>query len=235
MMKEKRTNNGNCYLCGKTLGKTALKNHILKEHDHGEEESFLLRVDSAVFKDYWLYIDMPKSKKIEYIDKFLRKIWLECCGHMSQFHRAGKARKIGDFAEGTELHYEYDMGTTTELSITFICKINRPKQIPAVRLLARNEPPNLNCSVCGEPAKFICSECMYNPDEAVGSLFCEKHAKKHEHDDMIMPITNSPRSGECGYDGENDFYTFTGNLEHDKRTSVGNIRKYHWVYVGEDK
>ena len=32
-------------------------------------------------------------------------------------------------------------------------------------------------------------------------MFCQEHADEHEHDDMLMPIVNSPRTGMCGYTG----------------------------------
>ncbi|MCL2815927.1 MAG: Rho termination factor N-terminal domain-containing protein [Oscillospiraceae bacterium] len=215
MAKQHASKDGNCYMCKKTLGETAMKNHVLKEHDTGSEESFLLKIESADFRDYWLYIDIPHARKLESLDRFLREIWLECCGHMSCFtasHNSygniSKSRTIGSFKEGDKIFYEYDMGTTTALHVKFIGEIKRPKQSSAVRLLARNIPPVLPCFVCGSPAKFVCTECMYNPDESVGAVYCQKHAAKHEHDDMMMPITNSPRSGECGYDGDLDIYAF---------------------------
>ena len=235
MDKRNISNSGNCYQCGKTFEKTAMKNHVLKEHNSGKEESFLLKIESAEYKDYWLYIDIPKSKKLEYIDKFLRSIWLECCGHMSRFafsyknvKNISKTRTIGEFEPGDEIYYEYDMGSTTSLYIKFIGEIRRKKQMDSVRLLARNIAPPFECGVCGAPAKFICTDCMYDEDESVCSLFCEKHSKKHEHNDMMLPIANSPRNGECGYTGDLDLYTFTGDLTRDLETSSGNIRKNYY-------
>jgi len=215
MIEQRASKNGNCYECGKAFGKTAMKNHILKEHNAGVETGFLIKIESTYSKDYWLFLDIPKSKKLDSLDRFLREIWLECCGHMSRFAASdkshndiGKTRTIDSFSAGDIIFYEYDMGTTTSLKITFIGDIKRPKQSTDVRLLSRNIAPELPCFICGKPAKHICAECMYDPDETVGALFCNKHAKEHEHDDMMMPVTNSPRSGECGYTGEFDIYTF---------------------------
>jgi hypothetical protein len=215
MTEQNVSKNGNCYVCGETFGEIAMKNHVLKKHNTGSEESFLLKIESADFRDYWLYLDIPKSKKLEALDKFLRDIWLECCGHMSRFaasHRSygniGKNRTIGSFKTGGKIFYEYDMGTTTALDIKFLGEVKRPKQNEGVRLLARNIAPVLKCFLCDNPAEFVCAECMYDPSESVGAVFCKKHGAKHEHDDLMMPITNSPRSGECGYTGELDKYIF---------------------------
>lgn len=45
---------GNCYLCGAELGKTAIKNHILKRHniEGGKQECRLLKFEGAYEKDY---------------------------------------------------------------------------------------------------------------------------------------------------------------------------------------
>ena len=198
---------GNCYLCGKTLGKTAMKNHILKEHSSGDEECVLLEVEGAYANGYWILIDLPMNKTLDAVDKFLRRIWLECCGHLSKFDGAAKTRKLSALTKGDQFVHEYDMGTTTECVITVVGETLRPKQGKrgdTVRLLARNIAPVFECEGCGKPAKHICQICMYDSDNP---FYCEECAKKHEHEEML-PITNSPRNGECGYDGEFDDLAF---------------------------
>ncbi|MDR1802869.1 MAG: hypothetical protein LBQ94_04625, partial [Treponema sp.] len=82
---------GNCYLCGAKLIKSAMKNHIIKLHgeDKGGQECYLLKIEGSFLKGYWLYIDVPKERTLADVDRFLRKIWLECCGHMSAFFYPG--------------------------------------------------------------------------------------------------------------------------------------------------
>ncbi len=198
---------GNCYLCGAELGKTAMKNHILKEHGAktGGQECLLLKIEGAYDKNYWLYVDMPVTATLSSLDAFLRKIWLECCGHMSQFQGAGKSSKLSRFAIGDRFIHEYDMGSTTETLITVIGPTWRAPQKPAVRLLARNIPPQFQCAECGAPATNICTECIYETDNP---FYCDACAAKHEHEDMLLPVTNSPRMGVCGYCGELDTFAF---------------------------
>ena len=198
-------NEGNCYICGNTSGKTAMKNHILKEHvGVGDEECYLLKIEGAYAKEYWLFVDVAKDKGLSTLDTFLRKIWLECCGHLSKFS-VGKSRKIGSLSIGDQILHEYDYGTTTECVITVMAESRRPKQRDAVRLLARNTPIVIQCTTCDQPATIICHECLWDGEDGV---YCEKCYEEHEHDDATAPITNSPRCGECGYDGELDTFEF---------------------------
>ena len=203
---------GTCYLCGAELGKVAMKNHILKVHggDPSLQKCRLLKIEGAYAKDYWLYIDIPVNKTLSAVDTFLRKIWLECCGHMSAFtdsqhNELGQGRKLGGFDPGSKFLHEYDFGSTTETLITVVADTYREPQRAAVRLLARNIPPQFRCCKCGKGAAYICVECLYDSDDP---FFCKTCMKKHEHEDTL-PLTNSPRMGVCSYDGEQDKYAFS--------------------------
>ncbi len=201
---------GNCYICGAELGKIAMKNHMLKVHNEGREECWLVKIEGAHNKNYWLYIDVPVKATLSIIDMFMRDIWLECCGHLSAFTGPGYSEismdcKLNHFDEGDQLLHEYDFGSTTECLVTFVTKINRQPQKEPVRLLARNIPPKFQCANCGAEAKYICTECMY---ESPNPFYCEACAEKHEHEDMLLPVTNSPRMGECAYCGDTDVYGF---------------------------
>jgi|GEM_PF-284039 len=194
--------NGNCFMCGKTTAKTAMKNHIMKEHNIGDEGCYLFKAEGAYDKDYWILFSVRQNSKLSAVDEFLREIWCECCGHLSAFRRGGsevsKSRKISTFSKGDKLHYEYDFGSTTEILVTVMDEVKRPKQKESVVLLARNEPYVANCDECSAPAEYVniwenkclCEDCIDEDEEG------------------FMPIVNSPRSGECGYDGELDRWTF---------------------------
>ena len=200
---------GRCWLCGAELGKTAMKNHILKAHNAEKDgqDCVLLKIEGAD-KNYWLFADMPLTASLTSLDSFLRKIWLECCGHMSEFEgpgyeTIGKTRKIGSFPTGAKLLHLYDFGDTTETLITVIGFTVRKPQRAAVRLLARNNAPAFVCASCGKEAAYICMECKWDSDNP---FYCEDCAEEHEHPDMFLPVTNSPRMGVCGYEGELDTF-----------------------------
>ncbi len=196
--------NGNCYICGKTAGKTAIKNHVLKDHNDGNEPCYLIKAEGAYNKDYWLFFTVPLDVSLSTVDKFLREIWCECCGHMSAFRMGGrefgKARKLSTLTVGDTLLYEYDFGSTTEIVLTVVSEISREKQKEKVRLLARNIPLEERCDRCGAPATYT---------DVIGrEALCYGCAEDSDDHGMLMLITNSPRSGECGYDGELDIWTF---------------------------
>ena len=200
---------GRCYLCGAELGKTAMKNHILKVHgaEEGGQECVLLKIEGAD-KNYWLYVDMPVTGSLTSLDSFLRKIWLECCGHLSEFsdgryHVIGKGQKIGRFQIGDRMLHQYDFGDTTETLVSIIGSTTRKPQRASVRLLARNNAPVFPCAVCGKEADYICCECLWESDNP---FFCEECVANHEHEYML-PVTNSPRMGVCAYAGELDTFT----------------------------
>ena len=203
---------GNCYLCGAELGKVAMKNHILKLHSDstGEQECCLIKVE-GMDKRYWLLLDMPLTSSLKNLDDFLRKIWLECCGHMSAFEGSGYREypmscKLSAFPEGAQIGYEYDFGDTTRLQVTFVGQTRRKKQREVVRLLARNTPIRWKCAGCGAPAELVDTEDMFGEAPA---CYCEACAEKAEIDlDMALPVTNSPRMGACAYTGELDHYGF---------------------------
>jgi hypothetical protein len=88
---------------------------------------------------YWMHLEVTAQTTLATLDRFLRDIWLECCDHLSQF-------KIGNvrYSENPEMYawstgrkdmdvrldevlnpgqacsYEYDFGSTTELTLKVI-------------------------------------------------------------------------------------------------------------------
>ncbi len=175
----------------------------------------------GVFWKYWLHIELPAGASLRNLDQFLRDIWLECCGHLSAFtingqrysvspitdswfdlHELDMKAKLHDVLRvGAKFGYEYDFGTTTELTLKVVGARESSRAAGGIQVLARNTPPEYKCQACGnEPATDICTDCLYGGEEQP-ALFCETCAEEHEHDDMLLPFVNSPRTGECGYTG----------------------------------
>lgn len=206
------TSKGNCYICGRLIAKNTFKRHALTAHPYDGEgqECVVLKVEDTGSKMYWLYLDIPGTSTLNTLDTFLRKIWLECCGHMSAFYdfhygQIGKGQRLIGFPVGSSLLYEYDFGDTTQLKITVVGYSRRPKQRVAVRLLGRNEVYHFACQKCGKYADYFCNECAWRDKN---SFFCGDCAENHEHKRMLLPVVNSPRMGVCGYCGELDQFEF---------------------------
>lgn len=142
-MAASNANKGHCYLCGQELAKASMQKHLTAKHASEEngQECFLLKVESED-ADHWLFVDIAASSTLSALDRFLRKIWLECCGHLSMFYlpgrygdRVGMSTKIDSLNVGFTLMYDYDFGSETTLKIKFIKKMFRPAQRSVVRCL----------------------------------------------------------------------------------------------------
>ncbi|MBI2301375.1 MAG: hypothetical protein HYU66_20910 [Armatimonadetes bacterium] len=189
---------GVCALCGQVVAKGRMTVH-LRKCTAGRYEP-----------DYWLHLEMPATAQLYWLDSFLRGIWLECCGHMSGF-MAGRRElddsgDVGDeFAFVGEVDYTYDYGSSTDLKIRVAGEREGQPLVSPVALLARNLPPDIRCH-CGEPAVNVCRDCRW---EGTGWL-CKPHSRRHAcGSEMLAPVTNSPRVGECAYFGEDDGYELT--------------------------
>ena len=200
---------GKCVFCEKPFAKRSISRH-LGTHletlpEEAKKKSLHLRVEAG---PYFLNLLVSGSTSLGTLDDYLRKIWLECCGHLSQFGyvRWDEEMDMGtpiqkELEEGGGLWYAYDFGSTTELVVK--CLGEYPVATPeGIRLLSRNEPLEIWCDACGKkPALYICS---VHWDE--DSQFCEACSEKHEEECegaeyAMMEIYNSPRSGTCAYAG----------------------------------
>ncbi len=175
-----------------------------------EQKLYHLQVQDAWEGIFWLHLEMNGSATLGDLDNYLRAIWLECCGHLSQFSIGGWAgeeipmdtRAERVFEEGMVLTHIYDFGTSSETLVRVVAvREGRSLTHHPIVLIARNNQPEVPCVECGQPASWLCMECLYELDEP-GTL-CDKHAQNHPHEDYgdPIPLVNSPRVGMCGYDG----------------------------------
>lgn len=221
---------GTCFVCGNTYSGSGMTRHLkscLSKAERHDDDSGLLIRASGEWAPHWLYLLAPTEGTLADLDAFLRRIWLECCNHLSQFaiddtryDSGGGSPSFGPFgsssesmaiqlgnvvSDGTEFDYTYDFGSSTPLSLKCYGDLPWPAADAMAREperpgpqsvwgLARNEPPALECDVCGEPADQICSNC--------GGLVCDGHRDEHDCEySMFLPTVNSPRMGVCGYTG----------------------------------
>jgi hypothetical protein len=215
---------GKCQYCSEEIAKSGMTRHLAKcekrakviqDANDGkqlEETLWHVRVQAAHDKDFWLDLEMRGSATLEKLDAYLRAIWLECCGHLSQFtvgswggHEVGKARKADDvFTKESTLEHLYDFGTTSETVIQVIgLREGKATTKHPIVLMSRNNMPVMECNECDKPATHLCVECLIEADRAGTWLLCDEHAETHPHTEYgePVPLFNSPRMGMCGYDG----------------------------------
>lgn len=204
---------GKCVYCQnvflqKNIGKHLFEhlNKMQKENNELKPETFChIEVES---NEMFLHLLVKGSAKMQEIDSYLKDIWLECCGHLSAFRHknfeVGMNHLVEDvFMPKVKIQHDYDFGTTT----TVFLKAHKHYQLAikkSIVLLSRNEPLNLICGICKKKAATVlCTTCQWHEY----AFYCDGCAKKHastceDFDDYAkMPVVNSPRMGECGYEG----------------------------------
>lgn len=220
MVRRKQTR-GKCAYCQRELTRAGIIRHLeacprrleviaVCDSQRGRKEPlYHLSVREPWGNDFWLNLEMRGSAALQELDDYLRAIWLECCGHLSQFSferwgdEISMRRQVGQVLKpGDQLIHIYDFGTSSETLVRAVAvREGRPTTAHPIALMARNNMPEVSCTECGRPASRLCIECMYE-DERPGTL-CDEHVQNHPHSNYgePMPLVNSPRLGLCGYDG----------------------------------
>lgn len=221
-MPRRKVSKGICAYCGEAFAKNGAGKHLAvctkrqavmakAEGSKGpSEDLYYLRAQAEDQPQFWLDLEMRGTATLKDLDYYLRGIWLECCGHLSQFSIGGWggdkiafSRPISAvFKPDVELTHIYDFGTE---SVTLITALGKRHGVPTTKkpiaLLLRNQMPEVACIECGQPATWLCIECQIEHNSP-GAL-CDIHIKKHPHHNYGEPtkIVNSPRVGLCGYVG----------------------------------
>lgn len=213
--------NGTCLLCKKEFSQKTILSHApqclnqaLNMLNAGSvakksEPIFMLKI--GAFDLFWLIVEVRGRTTLKQLDAFLRDIWLECCGHLSQFTINGqryistavdddldmKVRIDKVLNEGGSFEHIYDFGTSTELTGQ-VLQVRQGEIEKPIELLAQNHLPELECQTCESHSETICAFCQ--------APYCELCSTEHTCDESgdepcFMPLVNSPRAGECGYTG----------------------------------
>jgi hypothetical protein len=221
---------GQCVFCQQRFGKASMTNHLKRcaarteqrpsrRSGRGKSGAFHVVVEGAYNPEYWLHLEVPCDLTLDHLDALLRRQWLECCGHLSQF-TIGTTRYVSPellstpnvfggpwdekrtdgrvdriLSPGLKIDYEYDFGSTTPLKLRVVAQLTEASA-REIRILAQNDEPAIPCVACGNPAKQVCTECGWSGDGWV----CDTCADQHEcGDEMMLPVVNSPRVGACAY------------------------------------
>ncbi len=215
---------GDCYFCGKKFTGGGFSKHLSScaerkqaietansKKTPKDQTLYHLVIKNKYQKDFWLHLEMNGTAKLQDLDDYLRAIWLECCGHMSEFYHAGNdwgeeiemhLRADQVFSVNAEFTHMYDFGDTTETLIKVVAeRQGKPLSKHPIKLMARNDMPEIYCMKCKKPATYWCQECSIEHDES--GLLCDKHAENHPHEEYgeLLEVANSPRFGQCAYSG----------------------------------
>lgn len=60
----------------------------------GARRWFHLVVQARYAPDYWLHLQAPGDRTFGELDSVLRRLWLECCNHLSAFEFPVKPNKL---------------------------------------------------------------------------------------------------------------------------------------------
>jgi hypothetical protein len=165
----------------------------LKRHLTGIETTpgYLIRVQDRYRRNlYWLVLAVPKTSILRDIDMFLREIWLECCGHLSSFRRSRGTGKfdvpISDLKIGEKIEYEYDFGSSTNLTLIVEGAITCPVD-KKVTLLMRNIAPQYPCERC-------CGGKKRKIDTVYATILCDQRALCDACRNIVAPPKKPKRS-----------------------------------------
>ena len=219
---------GKCFFCGKSYASSGMGRHLKacqarKEANQRESgrtyTMYHLRIWDPYAPLFWLHLEIPAKAQLADLDEILRDVWVECCGHLSQFiirgtnyapnpamdrewgiiSRSSRVPLEKVVSVGDTFQYEYDFGTTTELSIKVVdSREGKARNRKDFQFLARNYRPDFRCAKCGQPAQWIYTF-EYPPVP-----LCEEHMETVEDEAGLLPLVNSPRTGMCGYTGPYD-------------------------------
>ncbi len=233
-MNQKDRSYGKCFFCEKSYTSRGMSRHLkackARQEAHAAEGNKAFRLlhikaRGGYMPDFWLHLETAAKSTLADLDEFFRAIWMECCGHLSQFiidDMYYSANLEGDFGfsfreekdintplrrvarPGDEFKYEYDFGTTTPVTLKVMDEREGVPPEEGIKVMARNYLPDIRCEVCDQSAAHMLSwEYPITP-------YCQEHAEEHHKwPEGFLPVVNSPRIGDCGYTGpRNEKYIF---------------------------
>ena len=175
----------------------------------GDEPSLLIRVTDKFHKKFWLLIIASPDATLRDLDLFIRDVWVECCGHLSDFS-IGRVHFCSDGADedmdvyimdvlqpGDDSLYKYDFGSTTTLRVTVLRAVPIIPPDTEIVLLGQNSKAHHVCHDCKEEADYAYRE----NQTAKTEYFCSCCLESRGIDDEYCSyLANSPRAGVCGCD-----------------------------------
>jgi len=214
---------GICYYCNKELTERTIKRHmkncsemkkVIEEKmkdTKGVRNQFIISLkDKYESNVYCIYVSIDANLQLQHLDRFIRDIWVECCGHLSAFYidreiyndNSDEQYEMNVYLKDVldvnkKFEYQYDFGSTTHLILEVVDMIKVPKEFSQIEIIARNNEEKYKCYKCNDEAKYF----NWNTDEWV----CETCSEGIDEEELEeVDYCNSPRDGVCGYVGNKD-------------------------------
>ena len=201
----------NCNFCSKKFGIKAIEGHLSTciPNFVNEKSGYLIEfisIGGVINKSYQMFAIFGNKCRFNHIDKFLRRMWCECCNHMSTIDVIEEVNEnethtnvkfntlISKYEHANQFIYCYDMGSITNIYFRIIKKLEGINKNTDIELLYRNEPFKIKCDnfkKCKGVAMYVFEQ----------ELFCDtcKNNIDKENQEYVLKISNSPRSGICAY------------------------------------
>lgn len=156
------------------------------EENKSKRKQFIIAIKDKYSKKYCIYLSIDASLQLAHLDQFIRDVWVECCGHLSEFiidemnyhdNRDGNYEmneKLKDVLyTGLEFDYIYDFGSSTYLTLEVIDEIDVSKKHSQIEIMARNNEQ-------GRPNSPREGECGYVCDEEAESMYLPGNERKYK-------------------------------------------------------
>ena len=104
---------GTCHFCHGEFEKAKMTQHLkhckqraaamaasMGDAPKQKQELLHILAEGRYNPQYWMHIELPASEPLFVLDRFLRDVWVECCGHLSAFEIGGTSYsdEPGDFS-----------------------------------------------------------------------------------------------------------------------------------------
>jgi hypothetical protein len=241
LLKAHRSQGGTCELCGAALTRRGAVRHLehcAPAHDkaHGTEQTIIqLRVTAPGASAYWLDLETRDDARLEALDAFLRRTWLECCGHLSQFRTATTDYYSAGYDFGLKFQNPFRSMERARLKRRMTARLREAlpgtgEQVryeydfgsttPLVITVGRERRGRMGGRAvrllarntaplwpCEVCGESAVSVCAFCWTNGDYGAVCRAHEASHGCDEPgFLPATNSPRMGVCGYAGPQGGY-----------------------------
>jgi len=225
-----KKNTGNCFICSSEYSKQGFTRHLKTciedliqknaQKNKPKRDVYLLQIEATYCPKYYMYILIDQKATLKLLDDFIRGIWVECCGHLSEFH-IDYYSYICDYEEhshayggdfnygmnfsldqvldvGEQFSYEYDFGSTTDLRLSIKAAYSNIVLEDAVTIVARNNAPKNDSDnsprsgVCGYVADVNFQPSQLDLKKYPVSEFSEEIWDEDWDEDELLDVFEEP-------------------------------------------